>query len=547
MSRFTLICLVLLAVAVRAESVAELLEKGIFQQEAAHNYGAAIVLFRKVIAAPKAVEAGKADALVRLGQCQVLSGQTEEARKTFQKLGETHPKQLGDVLVRLMAGGKSGSGSVVAGAGQSAGNRLRSNLRNWVVPQVELEETAVDDIVGFLARTSKELDPKGVGINFVWIERSPEADGDRVADQRSRSRVPGAGTNGSKEKVELVEPDEDSEDDPSAAADLTRAITMSADNIPLGEVIRYICLGAELHHRLDESAVVIAPKSVAISPMETRYYSVQAGILDGGGRRRGPHHSIDWGEDDDDDDDGTVFMDLKGLFRDFGMEFPVGSRVSYYQRVGKLIIHNTVAEHERIERILQQINVTPTEVRIGFELIEVLDPALVRDLPAGAVHEMALKALPGESWRVLHRASAVTLSGNTTVVLALEPGPKPAAKQTAGAPGEADKTAKAEDVPVEGATVAVTPTVAADGYSIDLELRYDVSDPTLPELRTETKVIVWDGESVTFQLAGGEAEDSQNLYLIVSATLLNPAGLPIRAPASPAARREALRGAMGGK
>jgi general secretion pathway protein D len=132
-----------------------------------------------------------------------------------------------------------------------------------------------------------------------------------------------------------------------------------------------------------------------------------------------------------------------------------------------------------------------------------------------------------------------------------------------------------------GVVLEVTPTVAADGYSIDLDLRPQVIDfiaydtafdyeliingqpmrgratmPILSARTVETKVIVWDGETVV--LGGmigeridkyednipvlskipvlgvlfrskGEVSTKTNLLIFVTARLVNPAGLPIRA------------------
>ena len=129
----------------------------------------------------------------------------------------------------------------------------------------------------------------------------------------------------------------------------------------------------------------------------------------------------------------------------------------------------------------------------------------------------------------------------------------------------------------------VTPTVAADGYSIDLELKpqvtifkgYDTTfnsavqppgysepvefryDMPIIEARTvETKVIVWDGETVVLggliredrikysdkvpflgdipvlgRLFRSEGENSvkKNLLIFVTARLVSPSGVPIRA------------------
>lgn len=130
-----------------------------------------------------------------------------------------------------------------------------------------------------------------------------------------------------------------------------------------------------------------------------------------------------------------------------------------------------------------------------------------------------------------------------------------------------------------GVILTVTPTVASDGYSIDLELApevvqfigfdaYDVTftlegqdvvnpirTPIISKREIRTKVIVWDGETVV--LGGmiteniqerddsvpflgdlpifgrmfqnkGQISQKRNLLIFVTARLVNPAGLPVR-------------------
>ncbi|HQC35298.1 MAG TPA: hypothetical protein PLG95_11285, partial [Methanoculleus sp.] len=132
-----------------------------------------------------------------------------------------------------------------------------------------------------------------------------------------------------------------------------------------------------------------------------------------------------------------------------------------------------------------------------------------------------------------------------------------------------------------GVILDVTPTVSADGYSIDIELNPQVIDfleyetsfntfmivsgqplevkynmPILSKREAYTKLVVWDGETVVLggmiqerlekyndrvpflgrvPLLGrlfsskGEKSVKTNLLIFVNARLVNPEGLPIRA------------------
>jgi len=105
--------------------------------------------------------------------------------------------------------------------------------------KVELEEISVEEAVEFLRQESKELDPDHVGVNFLL---------------RAGEKGPGIFKQ--------------------------RKVSLSFVNLPLGEVIRYLCLVAGLQFAVEDAAVVIADEDVAMSKMETRFYQLEAGVID---------------------------------------------------------------------------------------------------------------------------------------------------------------------------------------------------------------------------------------------------------------------------
>lgn len=470
-----------------------------------------------------------------------------------------------------------------------------------------------------------------------------------------------------------------------------RTITMDMDNIPLGEAIRYICMGSALKFKIESNAVIIADRSVPIDEMETRFFSVEAGVLDSARtRRRASRLSMDssddddngggGGDDDDDDDDNggqggddqqePIFrFNLVEFFRTLGVDFPAGSSIGYNQRTSKLVVKNTPEGLRKTQKILDEINVTPTQVTIEAKFVEIFQTDLQElgfswlitngdgsyntgavtgnpsyDSTTGESHgygaqilkqgdgltgifapqltnglrgaskmfvEVAegsdellsvnsvlgsmafntiIRALAQQSNSdVLSAPKVTTLSGNTAIIRMVEeryfpdswsePDITPASQNQGGSfTPSIPEFSDARDV---GVILEVTPTVAADGYSIDLELRPQVIEfvryddsfnytmvvdgiaveakalmPILAARTVETKVIVWDGETVVLggmikekldkyndkvpilgdiPLIGrlfqskGERSAKTNLLVFVTARLVNPAGLPIRA------------------
>ncbi len=467
-----------------------------------------------------------------------------------------------------------------------------------------------------------------------------------------------------------------------------RTITLNMNNIPLGEAIRYICLGAGLKYKVESNAVIIADSSVPLDDMETRFYPVEAGVLDaartrrrmsrlelglgqGGGGNDNDNGGNDNGNDntggnDNDNDNGNdngnepiYRFNLVQFFSTLGVSFPMGSSIGYNQRTSKLVVHNTPENLRKVEKILQEINVVPSQVTIEAKFIEIVEddlqalgfqwlitngdgnfndglilgngdhrlqvlkqgsgltgifaPQLTQGLRfasdvfngvnEGSDQVLSVNSILGRMTAntiihalaqqghsdVLSAPKVTTVSGQTALIKMVTERYFPESwsepQVTAGSQNQgASYTPSIPEFgdPTDiGVILDVTPTVSADGYSIALELRPQVIDflgyddsfnytmvvngisvpakaimPILSERRVETRVIVWDGETVVLggmikeevaniedkvpilgdlPLLGrlfrstGKQNQKTNLLIFVTARLVNPAGLPIRA------------------
>jgi hypothetical protein len=84
---------ILLAPPVSGQSAADLLQKGIYNQETVGNLDAAIQLYRQVIASGSDARGYAAQAQFRLGVCLTKKGDSAEAMKAFQQLIADYPEQ----------------------------------------------------------------------------------------------------------------------------------------------------------------------------------------------------------------------------------------------------------------------------------------------------------------------------------------------------------------------------------------------------------------------------------------------------------------------
>lgn len=561
---------------------------------------------------------------------------------------------------------------------------LMRKLEEFVIPTIDFEDATIQTVVEFLKKKSVELDPEGEGVNIILYEE-PSAQGGgqqpgaQPADGAADDFGPfggggGGGGFGEEEFGGFGEPAEPAQAQPAAAGgggeQMGKRITLTLDRIPLGEAIRYITLAANLKFRVDTNAVLIASKDMVWDEMETRFYSVEAGVLDlgaggggggGGGGAEGGFGDFGGGFDEGGGAApaaGASGEALKSFFSELGVDFPAGSRIAYNERAGKLVVTNTPRNLRALEKALKEINQTPPQVTIEAKFVEVSQDDLQElgfnwlleegsgDYDSGIVYgsgndNWALSVLKqtgstgktspklsnalrfghnilegveegsdqilsinsilgGVSFNtiihaldqrtnsdILSSPKVTTISGTTAVLKMVETRHIAVDWSQPEAEGGSDDDAAsftgsiATTEPQEfGVILDVTPRVAPDGYSIELEMFPRVQDfigyddrfnytmvvngeeveakqltPITAERSVQTKVIVWDGETVVLggmmgervnywddkvPLLGdvpvvgrlfrskGELSEKTNLLIFVTARLVNPAGMPMR-------------------
>lgn len=233
--------------------------------------------------------------------------------------------------------------------------------------------------------------------------------------------------------------------------------------------------------------------------MSTRFYAVEAGMLDSA-RPRAFLAAHTPEEDDDDDDDGEGYrFSLQEYFEGLGVAFPQGSRIGYDCRTSRLIVTNTRENLEKVERIVEEIDDCPPQVCLDARVLRLPWSELERVTQGARV-----PASDADSTVLLLRGA--TVSGNTMLL-----------EETAGA-GPARLT------------VTVTPTVAANSREIDLELSVVLQRTPHDPTKMETKIIVEDGVPWQLSCSGphvsAEEGDAQRYLecLTVTATLVTPSG-----------------------
>ncbi|MCH2205118.1 MAG: hypothetical protein MK132_04505 [Lentisphaerales bacterium] len=219
-----------------------------------------------------------------------------------------------------------------------------------VIPKVRFEDRDLDFVVDFIKRTTRDLDEEGEGLNVIVSVDSEAAaapagiDDDPLADDLDEFDEPA---------VEEV------------AASGGKKINLDADDIPVGEVIKYICEQVGLKYKVEEFAVIIGDNA-SFQTLETKFYSISAGLLDIVSNKEAADivDGLGGGE-------GGGGDQFKDYFTSLGISFPPGAKMKFVQQAMRLVVTNTPDNHRKLEEVLRQIGIETPQVSVESKFIEI--------------------------------------------------------------------------------------------------------------------------------------------------------------------------------
>jgi general secretion pathway protein D len=218
---------------------------------------------------------------------------------------------------------------------------LADKLNNFIIKNIDFTDADISAVVRFLGDESKKLDPEGRGINII-----------------------------------LGLTDEELQQVPT--------VTMKFENIPFGELIRYLCQATGLKYRVDSKVLTIGTAS--IDPMDTRFFKVRSALITrmagsaGGGddTAAGDEDPFEGGLDNTFGDEVTATEKkkrvtteaMKSYFEERGVPFPEGSTIAYDKRAGKIIVRNTPENLRRLDTLLRALDMDQPQVLIESKFVE---------------------------------------------------------------------------------------------------------------------------------------------------------------------------------
>ena len=256
-------------------------------------------------------------------------------------------------------------------AGQSNGKTLlpggitmeqsvEEKMRRIVIPEIAFKNAGINDVKDFFESASREYDdpslpPEKRGVNFALKGVASAAPAAAATSTDPFATDTTAPVVGGGSPVSLT----------ARFLDLFTALKICTDN-------------AGFKFRIRSNVVIIMPLNVTDETMETRSYTVMPNVIDRvtgvardlnsskGGGAGGPG-----GESTMTTEAIGPQQDLKKLFGDLGVQWPVGSSISYLSIIGKLRVVNTSDNLAIFEKVLEEMNVTPRQIEIEARFVEV--------------------------------------------------------------------------------------------------------------------------------------------------------------------------------
>ena len=243
---------------------------------------------------------------------------------------------------------------------------ITEKLRRIVIPQINFDDTTVEEAIDFLRMRATELDtteldPSKKGVNFVI--------------RRPRTTPVGAAA-------------------PDAGLDAAAAPTLALGggdlgtlrvkelrlrNVPLAVALKYICDQTKLRYKVDDFAVTLVPQTESGEDIFTRTFSVppdfaagldSAGEAGGGGAAAAadPFAAAPAGASSR---TLTARRPIIELLKQSGINFAEGSSATLSSS-GALLVTNTPTELDKVEQLVQAGRSNkPKQVKITTKFVEI--------------------------------------------------------------------------------------------------------------------------------------------------------------------------------
>jgi len=269
--------------------------------------------------------------------------------------------------------------------------RVTNKLNTIIIPRVEFRDASIREAIDFLRQQAAANDPATEGRKGVDIVLRLTPLGQVAAPSIPVEPAPSPLTAASPETG--APPATPIPARPVVAPALVAAptispaearITITLNQIPLGEALRYIASQAGLKVKVEPYAVSIIPISEQSADLITKEYRVPPGFISstvnvGVSALNQPARAATGaggtGKDTQETTGGHQLVNREGakeFLESQGVPFPPGASANFLPQSSRLIVRNTADNLELVDALVEQANVAgPKQVEIESKFIEI--------------------------------------------------------------------------------------------------------------------------------------------------------------------------------
>lgn len=286
--------------------------------------------------------------------------------------------------------GQASAPAVDAFARDATGTaRISNKLNTIIIPRIEFRDASIREAMDFLRQQAAANDPSTEGRKGVDIVLRLNQIGGRSVEPEASSLAPIPGAESEDEdpaptgapSPATVAPA------PPLIAPTDARITITLNQIPLGEALRYVANQAGLKVKVEPYAVSIVPVSEQSSDLFTKEYRVPPGFLTGtlnasgsalsqpAAAATGAAAPTGTGKDTQETTGGRLLV-TRETAKDFlaaqGVAFPPGASANFLPQSSRLIVRNTQDNLELVDALVEQASVSgPRQVEIEAKFVEI--------------------------------------------------------------------------------------------------------------------------------------------------------------------------------
>lgn len=270
--------------------------------------------------------------------------------------------------------------------------RITTKLNTIIIPKIEFRDASIREAIEFLRQQAAENDPGADGRRGVDIVLRVNTLGTRAETSSttttstvvsSTSTAPGV----SPEPAVVPPPPVPTTISAPSINPAEARITITLNQIPLGEALRYIASQAGLKVKIEPYAVSIIPISELSNDLLTKQYRVPPGFISGSlnasgsalnqpaGNAKTAAQTTGTAKDTQESTGGRLLVNREGakeFLESQGVSFPPGASANFLPQSSRLIVRNTSDMLELVDAIVEQANVSgPKQVEIEAKFIEI--------------------------------------------------------------------------------------------------------------------------------------------------------------------------------